>query len=119
MMFGPAKACGCAAGWSDTVDDVTILGHIAECPEFHRPRRYTWTSGSQTRTGDLAALVADRDSWAPDLFTGETRTVPVQADDGERYLRAAPLENFGLVPGSGWRAMVDDERVDIPTGDDH
>ena len=115
LLDGPDKACGCMVGDKDTVNDVTILGHVAECPEFHTPRRYTWASGTETRTGTLAALVADRDAWAPGLFTGEGRNVPVRSDDGERFLRARPLEAFGQDAGAGWRAMVDDERVDIPS----
>lgn len=113
LLGGPDKACGCMVGDRDTVDGVTILGHLPECHEFHAPRRYTWTAGGETRTGTLAEMVADRDAWAPGLFTGEGRNVPVRAGDGERFLRARPLEAFGQAPGSGWRAMVDDERVDV------
>lgn len=109
-----AKPCGCVVGWSHTVGAVAILGHIAECPEARQnPRKYTWTSGGETRTGDLAALVADRDAWLPGLFTGGVRDVKVLADDGERWLRAAPFDRFGL-DTPGWRVMVDDERVDVP-----
>ncbi|MCP9964114.1 hypothetical protein LUX57_01960 [Actinomadura madurae] len=40
-----AKPCGCLAGWSHTVGDVEILGHISDCPQARQTlRTYTWTS---------------------------------------------------------------------------